>query len=175
VFDVPHQLVYSPHEYGPRKAEMPWFKHLSYSSLLGAWQRMWAFIQSDAASPYAAPVWIGEFGTCNVAVSCVRSSVPGSQGAWFHLLLRFLRQHATVGWDFYTLNGTNSNNCATDNGLLTWGWNTLASPALQRALASAKDGPPAAPPVSGSLVPNSPPADTPRSPTSPLCTLPLAR
>jgi endoglucanase len=138
---VPHQLVYSVHDWGPRKFSMPWFEHMTYESLQAAWHRNWSFILDKPNASFAAPVLLGEFGTCTENAECVHSRRWGSQGAWFGMLLRFLRRHREVGWSFYALNGTNSNDCRADNGLLDPKWNDVASVDLQAGLRSIQTAP----------------------------------
>jgi endoglucanase len=135
VFKVPHQLVYSPHDWGPWKWEMPWFKTMTYASMLAVWHQMWSFILDDPNSPYAAPLWIGEFGTTTNNPRAVDQQRPGNQAQWFHLLLRYLHDHPEVGWSFYALNGTNANNSVASNGLLNAKWNGLVNRQLQADLA----------------------------------------
>lgn len=134
VLDVPHQLVYSPHDWGPWKWEMSWFHNMTYASLRAMWNRRWAFIQQDPSAPYAAPLWLGEFGTCTNNPQC--TDVPGNddQATWFKFLLEYIRRHPAIGWSFYALNGTNSNDHAAHNGITTPTWNDLASPSLQADL-----------------------------------------
>lgn len=170
---VPHQLVYAVHEWGPRKHQMPWFNHMTYHSLVSAWHRNWSFLLDHPAASYAAPVWLGEFGTCNDTAACSDSRQPGGQGTWFQSLLRYLRTHSALNWSFYALNGTNANNCATDNGLLNAQWNALASSSLQAGLRSLQSSPgllPAAAAVP--LIPGTATIRTARQATSPLCRLP---
>jgi endoglucanase len=133
-FAVSHQLVYSPHDWGPRKYPLSWFQNMTYTSMLTIWHRYWSFILDNPHAPYAAPVWIGEFGTCTELPTCVDQQLPGNQATWFHLLLRFLKEHPSVGWDFFALNGTNANNGPTDNGLLNPHWDGVANVRLQRDL-----------------------------------------
>jgi endoglucanase len=135
-FNVPHQLVYSPHDWGPRKYQMSWFHPMSYASMQRIWHDKWSFILDDPHSSYAAPLWIGEFGTCTSQAICVDRQLPGNQATWFHLLLRFLKEHPNVGWTFYALNGTNANNTPADNGLLNKHWDGVASEALQQELSA---------------------------------------
>jgi endoglucanase len=136
---VPHRLVYSVHDWGPRKFWMPWFEHMTYQSLQGVWHRYWAFMLDKPEAPFAAPILLGEFGTCTQSPACVGSRRQGSQGAWFGMLLRYLRSHPQVGWSFYALNGTNANDCRANNGLLNPEWNDLASTELQVALRSVQN------------------------------------
>jgi endoglucanase len=170
---VPHQLVYSIHEYGPRKYSMPWFRGMAQGSLQRAWEKQWAFLLDDPSAPYAAPVLLGEFGTCNAGPQCVKGVAPDDQGTWFTLLVRFLQQHQEVAWSFFALDGTNANNCRTDNSLLNARWDTVSTPPLQRRLRSIQDMPGVLPISTATpLIPGAITTRAPRSPSSPLCQLP---
>ena len=54
------QIVYSPHDYGPRVYEQPWFEGgFTYDSLMkDAWYDYWLYIQEENI----APVFVGEWG-----------------------------------------------------------------------------------------------------------------
>lgn len=54
------QIVYSPHDYGPKVFEQPWFKDgFTYESLMkDAWYDYWLYIQEENI----APVFVGEWG-----------------------------------------------------------------------------------------------------------------
>ena len=54
------QIVYSPHDYGPRVYEQPWFKSgFTYESLYkDAWHDFWLYIAEDDI----APIFVGEWG-----------------------------------------------------------------------------------------------------------------
>ena len=54
------QIVYSPHDYGPRVYEQPWFKGgFTYDSLMkDAWYDYWLYIQEENI----APIFVGEWG-----------------------------------------------------------------------------------------------------------------
>lgn len=127
VLTVPHQLVYSAHDWGPWKWNMKWFRNMSYQSLLAVWERYWAFVLSG---PNPTPLWIGEFGTCTNNPGCVDVVQPDNQAQWFHYLLRFLQQNPQVGWGFFALNGTNSNDSTANNGFLNGHWTGPANTAL---------------------------------------------
>ncbi|PZS10417.1 MAG: hypothetical protein DLM70_00545 [Chloroflexi bacterium] len=136
ILRVPHQLVYSPHDWGPRKWSFPWFKNMSYASMQRVWHGKWSFLLDAPKESYAAPLWLGEFGTCTTGPQCVSDERPDNQAAWFQIIIRFLREHREVGWAFYALNGTNSNDKVADNGLLNAKWNEVSVPGLQASLAS---------------------------------------
>jgi endoglucanase len=170
---VLHQIVYAVHEWGPQKQLMPWFIHMTYRSLVRAWHKNWSFIFDHPNAPYAAPILLGEFGTCNTDTYCVGSDQPGSQGAWFRMLMRYLRAHPALSWSFYALNGTNSNNCLAGNGLLNARWNNVSNLSLLTALRSLEDAPGLLPASTlAPMIPGTGTSRTPRSATSPLCLLP---
>ena len=54
------QIVYSPHDYGPRVYEQPWFEGgFTYDSLMkDAWYNYWLYIQEENI----APIFVGEWG-----------------------------------------------------------------------------------------------------------------
>ena len=54
------QIVYSPHDYGPRVYEQPWFKSgFTYESLYkDAWHDFWLYIAEDDITP----IFVGEWG-----------------------------------------------------------------------------------------------------------------
>ncbi|GGA71108.1 hypothetical protein GCM10011507_23400 [Edaphobacter acidisoli] len=98
---VAHQLVYSPHVYGPKVYQQPWFNGKTTSrSLEDVWHRQWAYISEWGI----APVWIGEFGTTNDAGD-IENSNPGSEGQWFDSLVVYLSRNQEVGWTVWALNG----------------------------------------------------------------------
>lgn len=135
VLKVAHHLVYSPHDWGPWKWNQSWFPHMSYASMGSVWHAKWSFLLDNAKSSYAAPVLLGEFGTCTDNPHCVDAVKQGNQAQWFHFLLRFLKEHASVGWDFFALNGSNSNNAPANNGILAPSWDKVANQNLQNDLA----------------------------------------
>ena len=55
------QIVYSPHDYGPRVFEQPWFEggNFTYDSLMkDAWYDYWLYIREENI----APIFVGEWG-----------------------------------------------------------------------------------------------------------------
>jgi hypothetical protein len=107
---------------------------MTYNSLQRVWHDHWSFILDDPNSGYAAPIWIGEFGTCTNVPGCVDLQRPGNQATWIHLLLRYLKEHPEVGWSFFALNGTNSNDNIANNGLLNATWDGVSNASLQKDL-----------------------------------------
>jgi endoglucanase len=103
--DVPHQLIYSAHDYGPSESGQPWFTPgLSASTLNDVWTRNWAYISKEGI----APVWLGEFGTPPLTPD---SSAPADamEAVWFHSIIQFLAQDNRIGWSYWALNSEDRN------------------------------------------------------------------
>jgi endoglucanase len=145
---VHHRLVYSPHEYGPQKWPYYWWwRHLTYRKLARVLDHQWGFILNHPHAMYAAPIFLGETGTCTNHSWCV-SRQPGfhdrkrkvrvmhKQGAWLHLLVKYIRLHRTMGWSLWALNGTTAIDHRSTDGLLNQQWTGPASWKLQRLLAT---------------------------------------
>jgi endoglucanase len=143
---VASQLVYSVHDYGFDFSGLT-----NYDSWASATGSDWGYLVGKV------PLWVGEFGTCNTASTCVSSTSSGDNGLWFSFLTRFLRYHG-VSWSYWALNGTESDGLpgqgrsygATETyGVLSPGWSAAASPALLASLQSIQPGCPAGPLASG--------------------------
>ena len=92
VLNVPNQLVYSPHEWGPGRTRLSQFNSkTSFSSLSKVFNSNWGFILTAKNPRIQAPIWLGEFNTYNDAKKYVTSTVRGSQGQWFQIMVKFLR------------------------------------------------------------------------------------
>ncbi len=126
------RLVYSAHDYGPGicGSGCPWFNSTTtYASLEQVWDSYFGYIVADPSQPYAAPLWIGEFGTCNAQRTCVQDTVPGSQGQWFASFVQYLSSRH-LGWAYWSANGTQSSGAtraygqAEGYGLLSPDWST---------------------------------------------------
>ena len=101
VLQVPHQLVYSAHDYGPHEHRQPWFNASTTRARLEAvWTRHWAYISKRNI----APVWLGEFGTPNSDPD-LENNAAGSQGQWFEGLVQFLGANPALHWTYWALNG----------------------------------------------------------------------
>jgi endoglucanase len=101
VLNVHHQLVYSPHDFGPALYGQKWFDPKTTSeSLQAVWTKFWAYIYLSNR----APVWLGEFGTTNKSGD-IQNTAAGSQGQWFNELIQFLRTHKWMNWTYWALNG----------------------------------------------------------------------
>jgi endoglucanase len=139
---VDHQLVYSPHEYGPFKYPMPFFgPKMTYKSMESVWERHWGLLEK-ASFKFEAPIFIGEFGTCGSGPACVRDTKAGSEGLWFSFLMRYLKSHPEVSWSFWALNGTSHKGDDTKNYVLAKDWRTIRLPLLVDTLRDIEQPPP---------------------------------
>ena len=104
VLNVPNQLVYSAHDYGPSLFQQSWFNTTTTPASLNAvWSQYWGYISAAGT----APVWLGEFGTDNNATD-IQSTAAGSQGQWFAALVAYLQANPQIGWTYWALNGEDS-------------------------------------------------------------------
>src|SRR5215831_17815622 len=104
VLNVPNQLVYSAHDYGPALFQQSWFNgNTTAASLQAHWTTQWAYIYNNKI----APLCVGEFGTGNGA-SDVQNSAAGSEGQWFSSLVQFLGANPAMNWTYWALNGEDS-------------------------------------------------------------------
>ena len=154
--NIPNQLVYSAHTYGPREYQQKWFNASTTSASLEAvWTRHWAFIAREGI----APLWIGEFGTTNNTQDIIGdtpgSPLPGSQAQWFQSLVAFLARNPEINWTSWALNGEDA------DGLMRADYSAPANPLKLAALNDLMTKPaPAAPPAGMGLTAttNVPPA-----------------
>lgn len=140
ILNVPHQLVYSAHEYGPNMHGQRWIvptmTELSWQQEM---YKHWGYLL-QATGPNVAPVWIGEFGTPTHSVVDVRDKQGNSQGAWFQALISYLKQNTNVGWGYWSINGTRSGAAARyygqrdSFGVLTTDWAHLSLSPLLKSL-----------------------------------------
>lgn len=96
---VPHHLVYEAHDYSFDYSNLS-----GYAQLAADLTQAWGYILSPN-QPYTAPVWLGEFGNCHTAASCITSSSTGSGGLWFASLRQYLSTN-DVDWGWWAVNGT---------------------------------------------------------------------
>jgi endoglucanase len=128
---VPGQLVYSAHSYGPSEYRQRWFNASSTPQSLQAVEyKHWAFVGLEGI----APVWLGEFGTTN-NTDDIRGSEPGSEGQWFQALVGFLGKHPELSWTSWALNGEDA------NGLLDAQYNLAPANPLKMQLLAAIESP----------------------------------
>jgi endoglucanase len=134
----PSQLVYSAHDYGPILYPAQWFnKHTSYGSLSNKWDHFWGYIL-NAPDGVRAPLFLGEFGTCNFAPYCIGfgRKYHKRQGLWFRSLVRYLHAHREISWAYFALNPLGPFKPSEDNfySLMTRDWRHI-HPVLLRGLA----------------------------------------
>jgi endoglucanase len=136
VLNVRHHLVYSPHEWGPWKnnpiGSFVFNKKTTYQVLSAIFDKNWGYILSD--KNVEAPIWLGEFNTCNNTALCVSDPKRGTQGSWFQILIRYLQLHPMVGWSYFPINGTNSSNERSNNSVLNGSWTKPRLPNLMPTL-----------------------------------------
>ncbi len=125
---VPHQLVYSAHDYGPTESGQPWFSSsMTPASLDAVWNKHWAFI----ATQDIAPVWLGEFGVeIKPEDSTNPSPVQTMESTWFQSMVALLNRETQIGWTYWSLNGGDR------NGLLNDSYDEIKNDARQDALAA---------------------------------------
>lgn len=130
---VAGRLVYSPHAYAPPEPGFANYEQMVqvYSGRVGMLMTM----------QHAAPIWVGEFGTCQ-KLNC------GQNSDWFRLFVRYLKEHPEVSWSYWPLNGTQSSgagrtyNSLETYGLLTTDYRGIAAPEIVESL-RAIEAPPA--------------------------------
>jgi len=127
VLNVPNQLVYSAHDYGPSLFQQPWFNSSTTTATLNAhFAKNWGFIYTGKT----APIWVGEFGAGNAATD-TQNTAAGSEGQWFSSLVQYIAASPGMGWTYWALNGEDS------FSLLDSNYNaTPVSPTKQQLLAS---------------------------------------
>jgi len=126
-----NRVVYEAHDYGY------WYSGLTgmsdYESKINP---KWGYLITGS-SPQ--PLWIGEFGTCHTADTCVSSSSNTDNGYWFGLITKYLRAH-NVDWSYWAINGTTDTNhgggfgSVESYGVLNTTWNGSALASLTSAL-----------------------------------------
>jgi len=93
------QLVYEAHDYA--------FDHsglTGYNSYLSQINLSWGYLVTGSDPQ---PLWIGEFGTCNTASTCVSSTSSSDNGYWFGFLTTYIQQNS-LDWSYWAINGTQS-------------------------------------------------------------------
>jgi len=121
--DIPNQLVYSAHDYGPNEYHQKWFDGATSASLENVWNRHWGYISREGI----APVWLGEFGTSNKTQD-INSTTSGSAGQWFQSLVGYLGKNPDISWTSWALNGEDA------NGLLDSDYDAPSNPFKLAAL-----------------------------------------
>ena len=132
--NVPNQLVYEAHDYGF------WYSggFTGYSNYVNTITPKWGYLVTGS-NPQ--PLWIGEFGTCNSADTCVSSSNSADLGYWFTGHEQLCAQQYGVDWSYWAINGTtesgNGGGFGTIEGygVLNTSWNGSALPVAHVAVA----------------------------------------
>jgi len=131
--NVANQLVYEAHDYGY------WYSSstlTSYSAYMNAITPNWGYLVTGS-NPQ--PLWIGEFGTCDTANTCIDSGSNADNGYWFNLLTAFIQEYG-IDWDYWAVNGTEATGsgrtygAAETYGVLNTSWNGSANAALTQRL-----------------------------------------
>jgi len=131
VLKVKQRLVYSPHAYN-----IDGHPFSSYDELKQAYDARAGFLLH---SEPAAPVWVGEFGTCQT-LDC------GANSDWFVLFMRYLKENH-LAWSYWPLNGTQSSgqsrryDVVETYGLLSPDYQHFAAPKIIDLLRTIEDQP----------------------------------
>ncbi|MEF2967557.1 cellulase family glycosylhydrolase [Paenibacillus sp. M1] len=114
--DVPNQLVYSPHDYGPGVASQTWFSDPNFPNNMPAlWDQTWGYISKEGI----APLIVSEFGGRSVDTVSV-------EGKWQNALVDYIGDN-DLYWTYWTLNP----NSGDTGGLLLDDWVTWNEPKQQ--------------------------------------------
>lgn len=131
--NVPNQLVYEAHNYAFDYSNLS-----GYSDYLSRIAPKWAYLVTGSN---AQPMWIGEFGTCNTADTCIDSNSSADGGYWFNMLTAFIQQYG-LDWTYWPLNGTHSTggNSAYGSvetyGILNASWSGISNAELMSRMQS---------------------------------------
>jgi len=107
--DVPDQLVYSTHVYGPGVYPQPWFSDPTFpNNMPEIWDRHWGYLIREGI----APVVTGEFGG--------RSVGEDKEGVWQRTLVDYMRKNQ-VSYFYWTLNP----NSGDTGGILLDDWQSV--------------------------------------------------
>jgi hypothetical protein len=135
--NVANQLVYEAHNYGFDYSGLS-----GYSNYTSQANASWGYL---ATGNNPQPLWIGEFGTCNTADTCVNSGSNGDLGFWFNMITAFIEQNG-IDWTYWAVNGTESTGssrtygAAETYGVLNATWNASANATLTSRLQSMMAG-----------------------------------
>lgn len=111
--NVPNQLVYSAHDYGPGVSNQTWFSDPSFpNNMPGIWDAYWGYISKQNI----APVIVGEFGGRGVDLTSV-------EGKWQNKLVDYIGAN-NLYWTYWCLNP----NSGDTGGLLQDDWTTWNVP-----------------------------------------------
>jgi len=107
---VPHQVVYSPHDYPPEVYHLSYFNAPDYPhNLSRIWDTHWGFIVKEGI----APLWLGEFGT-------QLANTVDQQ--WFASIISYLGPGVGgINWAYWALNPDSGDT----GGILQNDWVTI--------------------------------------------------
>jgi len=98
----PGHVVYEAHDYGFSSSSKP----LSgFADWVARITPRWGYLVTGA-NPQ--PLWLGEFGTCNTADTCVASGGSTDLGFWFQIVTQYIEVNR-LDWCYWPANGTYSN------------------------------------------------------------------
>jgi endoglucanase len=129
--DVSNQLVYEAHDYSYDYSSLS-----NYSNYVSSVDTRWGYLVSGSDPK---PLWVGEFGTCNTATTCVSSTSSSDNGYWYGFLNTYLQQYS-LDWGYWAINGTETTGSertfgATETyGVLNTTWDGSALSALTSSL-----------------------------------------
>jgi endoglucanase len=107
--NVPNQLVYSSHDYGPGVFNQPWFSDPAFPDNMPAiWDKQWGYIHKEGI----APVIVGEFGG-------FEAGYDTTEGIWQNALVDYIGAN-NMYWTYWCLNP----NSGDTGGLLLDDWYT---------------------------------------------------
>ena len=131
--NLPNQLVYEAHNYAFDYSNLS-----GYSDYMSRITPKWAYLVTGS-NPQ--PLWIGEFGTCNTADTCIDSNSSADGGYWFNMLTAFIQQYG-LDWTYWPLNGTHSTGGSSaygsveTYGILNSAWSEISNSALRSRMQS---------------------------------------
>lgn len=128
-----NRLVYEVHDYGY------WYSGLTgYSDWYDTINPKWGYLVTGSSQQ---PLWIGEFGTCDTASTCVSSTSNSDLGYWYGFIHLFIWRYS-MDWSYWAFNGTTETGhgsgfgSAETYGIMNTSWNGDALPALTSDLQS---------------------------------------
>jgi endoglucanase len=105
---VPHQLVYSAHDYGPEVYDQNWFQVPNFpKNLPSVFQQHWGYLQTENI----APLYLGEFGG---------SMNQSTEAVWQTTLMHYLSQNR-MSYTYWCWNPDSSDT----GGILESDWTTV--------------------------------------------------
>jgi endoglucanase len=108
--DVPNQVVYSPHTYGPGVFPQTWFSDPRFpQNMPEIWDAHWGYVQREGI----APIIVGEFGGRSVKES-------DKEGVWQRALVDYLRENQ-ISYLYWTINP----NSGDTGGVLLDDWQSV--------------------------------------------------